>query len=77
MPDVMTTSREIQDKLVRVKLRNEEKLQGIKTLPKVVRDHMDTQIFADMQFLLSYITALHAILEEVSQKTATEEFKFE
>lgn len=78
MPDVMTTSRQIQDKLVEVKARNEEKMQGLKQLPKVVRDHMDTEIFADMQFLLSYISALHSILEDLSEKSAaTEGFKFE
>lgn len=67
MVNVVTTSKEINNKLLELVARNNEKIEGVNQLPKVVREHMDMEVFDDIQFLLTYINSLHALLKELAE----------
>lgn len=74
--NVMTTSEAIHNRLVEVVNRNNEKIKMFNTLPTEVRQHMDTEVFDDIEFLLRYISALQNLLSEVTDEQPGAKFEF-
>ena len=64
MVNVVSTTKDIHSHIEEIVQRNNQKIQELNALPPAIRSQMDLQIFDDIEYLLRYINALHAALQE-------------
>ena len=68
MTNVILSSREILNGIEDIVKRNNAKVIEYNNLPEFIRSQMDTQVFDDIDYLLRYISALQAVLNEVTEQ---------
>ena len=67
MPNVLVSSDEIQKGVEEIVARTNAQITMLNALPQELRGAMDMQVYDDIEYLLRYINALHAVIDEVSQ----------
>jgi len=67
MVNVVVTSGQLREQLQEVVARTNEKIKVTNALPASIRDQMDMEVFDDIEFLLKYITSLHAVMADIAE----------
>ena len=64
--DITVSSSEIQKGIEDIVRRTNEQILYLNSLPPPLREQMNMRVYDDIEYLLRYITALHAVLDDVA-----------
>lgn len=68
MPNVALTSKEITDNVAAAVDRLNNRIQYINRMPKAMRSQIDMKLFDDIEYLVRYINALHAVIADLRKE---------
>lgn len=68
MANVALTSKEITDNVAAAVDRLNNRIQYINRMPKAMRSQIDMKLFDDIEYLVRYINALHAVIADLRKE---------